>query len=54
MQTLVHAKPVKPIQASRKSDFELVYRGENIKEDRHNDYRDSGSDNRYVHTVTVF
>jgi len=46
MQTLVHAKPVKPIQASRKSDFELVYRGENIKEDRHNDYRRRTNDIR--------
>ena len=32
MQTLIHAKPVKPMQATRKSDFGLVYRGEKINQ----------------------
>jgi len=46
VNTLIHSKPVKPIQVTRKSDFELVYRGENIKEDERNDYRRRTNDIR--------
>merc|ERR1719308_117006 len=46
VNTLIHSKPVKPIQSTRKSDFELVYRGENIKEDERNDYRRRTNDIR--------
>lgn len=46
VNTLIHSKPVKPIQSTRKSDFELVYRGENIREDERNDYRRRTNDIR--------
>lgn len=45
-QSLIHSKPVKPIQNTRKSDFELVYREKNIKEDERNDYRRRTNDIR--------
>lgn len=46
MQTLIHHKPVKPIQATRKSDFELVYREANVKDDDREDYRRRTNDIR--------
>jgi len=45
-QTLIHHKPVKPIQSTRKSDFELVYRENNVKDDDREDYRRRTNDIR--------
>ena len=45
-QTLIHKSPVKPIQATRKSDFELVYRENNFKDEDKEDYRRKVNDIR--------
>lgn len=37
---------MKPIQATRKSDFELVYREANVKDDDREDYRRRTNDIR--------
>ena len=45
-QTLIHKSPVKPIQATRKSDFELVYRENSFKDEDREDYRRKVNDIR--------
>jgi len=45
-QTLIHQVPVKPIQSLRKSDYELVYRGDKHKSDDRTDHRRRTNDIR--------